>query len=83
VIFGAETLLCFLVTDLIAKKPILSYAQNTDRIFSFLGIGMMGIYAIAFLVKLKRRYFKLGLDSIFEIIFYAGGIILLFYFKLI
>ena len=73
----------FFVTDLIAKKPILSYAQNTDRIFSFIGISMMSVYAIAFLIKLKRRYFKLGLDSIFEIILYAAGIILLFYLKLI
>ena len=80
---NAFMLVPFFVTDLIAKKPILSYAQNTDRIFSFLGIGMMSIYAIAFLVKLKRRYFRLGLDSIFEIILYAAGIMLLFYLKLI
>ncbi len=80
---NAFMLVPFVIADLIAKKPILSYAQNMDRIFAFLGISMMGVYAIALLIKPKRRYFKLGLDSIFEILFYAGGIILLFHLKLI
>jgi len=80
---NAFMLVPFFVADLIAKKPILSFAQSTDRFFAFLGIGMMSVYAIAFLVKLKRRYFKLGLDSILELLLYAGGIIVLFYLKLI
>jgi cation:H+ antiporter len=80
---NAFMLVPFVIADLIVKKPILSYAENTDRLFALLGIGMMGVYAAAFLVKLKRRYFGLGLDSICEILLYAGGIILLFYLKLI
>ena len=73
----------FFIADLIVKNPVLSFAQSTDRFFAFLGIGMMSVYAIAFLVKPKRRYFKLGLDSILEILLYAGGIIVLFYLRLI
>ncbi len=80
---NAFMLVPFFIADLIVKKPILSYAQNTDRLFAFLGIGMMSVYAISFLIKLKRRYFKLGLDSILEIFLYASGIILLFYFNFI
>jgi cation:H+ antiporter len=80
---NAFMLIPFFAADLIIKKPILSYAQNMDRFFAFLGIGMMSVYAVAFLVKLKRRYFKLGLDSILEILIYASGIIILFHLGLI
>jgi len=80
---NAFMLVPFFMADLIVKKPILSYAQNIDRIFAFLGIVMMCVYAVAFLIKLQRRYFKLGLDSILELLLYASGIIVLFYFKLI
>lgn len=80
---NAFMLVPFVIADLIVRKPILSYAQNTDRIFAFLGLSMMSIYAIALLIKPKRRYFRLGLDSIFEIVVYAGGIFLLSYLNLI
>ena len=74
---NAFMLVPFFVADLILKKPVLSYAQSTDRFFAFLGMGMMSVYAAAFLIKLKRRYFKLGLDSMLELLLYAGGIIIL------
>ena len=80
---NAFMLVPFFVTDLIVRKPVLSYAQNVDRFFAYLGIAMMGVYALAFLVKFKRRYFGLGLDSILQIILYGGGIAVLFYLKLI
>lgn len=80
---NAFMLVPFFAADLIVKKPILSFAGNTDRLFAFLGIAMMGVYAVAFLAKPKRRYFRLGWDSICEIILYAGGIITLFHFGLL
>ena len=80
---NAFMLVPFFILDLVVGKPVLSYAQNVDRIFAFLGIGMMSVYAIAFIMKLRRRYFNLGLDSILEIILYVGGIGLLFYFRLL
>jgi cation:H+ antiporter len=69
----------FIAADLLAGKPVLSYAQNSDRLIAALGVVMMAVYALAFLKKLRRRYFRLGLDSILEILLYAGGIILLFH----
>ncbi len=80
---NAFMLVPFFVADLIAGKPILSGAVVEDKIFALLGIIMMGVYATTFVLKLKRRYFRLGLDSILEIILYGGGIFALFYFGLI
>ena len=71
------------VAQTIAGKPVLSYAQSSDVIFAILGMAMMAVYAIAFIVKLRKRYFKLGLDSILEIILYGGVIAALLGFGLL
>jgi cation:H+ antiporter len=63
--------------DLIMGKPVLSFAQNSDRLLAGLGAVMMAIYGVAFLVRLRRSYWRLGLDSILEIILYAVGIVVL------
>ena len=47
---NAFMLVPFFATDLILKIPVLSFAENSDQLFAFLGIAMMSIYAIAFLV---------------------------------
>ena len=78
---NAFMIVIFLMADLIAKKPVLSYAGNQDILFVSLGIGMMTVYAISFLARLKRCYFRLGLDSILEILLYAGGVAALLYVK--
>ena len=78
---NAFMMVIFLMADLIAKKPVLSFAGSQDILFVSLGIGMMTVYAISFLVRLKRRYFKLGPDSIFEILLYAVGVAALLYVK--
>lgn len=70
----------FLAADLLAGKPVLSYAQNSDRLIAALGIVMMAVYAAAFLKKFRRRYCRLGPDSLLEILLYAGGLLLLFHF---
>lgn len=70
----------FFATDLLAGQPVLSYAQNSDRLIAVLGVVMMAVYALAFLKKFQSRYFRLGLDSIIEIFLYAAGIILLLRF---
>jgi len=74
---NAFMLTIFLVADLIAQKPVLSYTGRLDLLFAILAIGMMSVYAISFIKKVKNRYFRLGLDSIIEIIMYIGGIIIL------
>ncbi len=80
---NAFMLVPFFAADLILGKPALSYAQNGDRLFAIIGIFMLSVYAVAFLIKPRRRYFNLGADSIAEIFIYIGGLVALFYFKLI
>lgn len=78
---NAFMLVIFLFADLVAHKPVLSYAGHSDLLLAYLGLAMMVIYAISFIVKLQKRYFRLGLDSVFEIIIYAVGIYALFAIK--
>ncbi len=72
---NAFMLTIFLFADLIAQKPILSYTDQQDLLFAILGMAMMLVYATSFLWKPKRRFFRLGLDSILEIILYVVGLI--------
>ena len=74
---NAFMLTIFFLADIVAKKPVLSYAGNSDRLLAYLGLFMMAVFVFSFAGKLRRRYFRLGLDSIFEIFLYAGGIYLL------
>jgi cation:H+ antiporter len=84
-IWGGNTfmLVPFFAADLILGKPVLSYAGRADRLLAFLGAAMMGVYAISFLIKLRKRYFRLGLDSILQIFLYVSIITIIFYFKLV
>lgn len=71
---NAFMLTIFLLADLITQKPVLSSAGKLDILFAVLGIVMMAVYALSFVSKLKKRYFRLGLDSIMEIFLYVLGL---------
>jgi cation:H+ antiporter len=77
---NAFMLTFFLVADLILGKPVLSYAGNLDIFLGTLGILMMAVYAVSFLLKLRHRYYRLGVDSYMEIGLYAAGMLVLVYF---
>lgn len=74
---NAFMLVLFLLADLIAKKPVLSFAEKNDIAFAVLGIILMAIYAFSFWKKPRRCYFRLGIDSISEIVIYVLALILL------
>jgi cation:H+ antiporter len=76
---NAFMLIIFLFADLVAAKPILSYAGHLDILFAVLGIAMMGVYAVSFMLKPQRRYLRLGIDSILQIVLYALGLLALYY----
>ncbi|MEI7831824.1 MAG: sodium:calcium antiporter [bacterium] len=76
---NAFMLVIFLLGDLVARKSVLSTAGQQDRVWAWLGIFMMAIYAISFVKRLKRCYFRLGFDSILQIVLYAGGLVVLTY----
>jgi cation:H+ antiporter len=74
---NAFMLTVFLLADLVAKKPVLTFASHADLVMGISAVVMMGIYAISFLTRPKKKYFRLGPDSILEIIIYAATIFVL------
>jgi cation:H+ antiporter len=78
-IFGGNIFMpaLFICGDLIAKKPILSYAGKSDVLFSILGIALTSIYVLAFFRKPRGRYLRLGADSILVVLFFIAGITIL------
>jgi cation:H+ antiporter len=71
----------FIFADLIAKKPVLSYAGKSDVLFAIVGIALTAIYVFAFFKKFLNRYLRLGFDSIMVILAYATGILVLVFIK--
>ena len=78
-IFGGNALMpaLFIVGDLIAGHPILPFAKTSDIIFAILGVTMTLIYTISLFRRPKRRYFRLGVDSILAVAVYIVGIVIL------
>ncbi len=76
---NAFMLVIFLFADILSGKPVLSFAGHQDILFAFLGILMMSVYAASFLLKPHKRFFRLGVDSILQIILYVLGLIAMFY----
>lgn len=78
---NAFMLSLFLLADVIARKPILSSRHGADHmadlLLGFLAVAMMGIYMISFLVRPKKCYLRLGIDSILAVVLYVGGVVLL------
>jgi cation:H+ antiporter len=72
---NAFMLVIFLLADVVAAKPVLSFAQHTEVLWGYLGVAMMGVYALAFVVRPKRCFLGLGLDSLVVLIFYAVGVV--------
>ena len=75
---NAFMLVIFLIADILAKKPVLSYADHQTIFLGGLGVALMAIYGVTFIFKLKKRHFRLGWDSVSEILVYACGVFLLF-----
>jgi cation:H+ antiporter len=80
---NAVMLLIFLMADLVAGQPVLSYdlglptltPLHTDVLLTILSIVMMGIYAIAFIHPPQFRILRMGWDSIWQVIVYIAGMI--------
>ena len=52
-------------------------AARQDMMFGLLGAAMMGVYAVSFIVRPKRCYFRLGIDSILTLLLYVAGAVML------
>lgn len=70
-------LIGFIFADFIVGQPVLSLAGNFELTLLIIGIVMMAIYAVFLFLKIKKQFFRLGLDSILEIIVYIIGAFIL------
>ena len=75
-IFGGNAFMpaLFVICDLITGNAVLRNASSNDIWFAALGILLTTIYAISLIVRPSRVYFRLGIDSIFVVLLYVGGV---------
>jgi cation:H+ antiporter len=76
-IFGGNAFqVClFLVADLVAGSPVLPTAGRLNSWLAALGVALTSIYGMGLIVRPDRRVARLGPDSIFAIVVFAGGIV--------
>jgi cation:H+ antiporter len=74
---NAFMLVLFLLGDAVARRPVLSDAGHQDLMFGLLGLAMMSVYAVSFIVRPKRCYCRLGVDSILALLLYIAGCVAL------
>jgi cation:H+ antiporter len=76
-IFGGNAFqVClFLVADLVAGQPVLPSAGAANGWLAALGIVLTVVYSFGVVVRLKRAYVGLGLDSILVVGIFALGVV--------
>jgi cation:H+ antiporter len=78
---NAFMLVIFILADLVAGQPVLSYALHSDKLLTVLAIVMMGVYVVSFVRPPQKRYLRMGWDSLWQIGLYAAGMVGLTYIK--
>lgn len=78
-IFGGNAFLpaLFVVCDLITRNAVMRNASSSDVWFAALGVLLTAVYLIGLIVRPKRRYFRLGVDSICVVALYVAGVVAL------
>jgi cation:H+ antiporter len=78
-IFGANAFMpaLFFVCDLVAGRSVLSHATSTDIWFAALGILLSGIYVIGLILRPRKTFFHMGLDSLSILTIYIVGVVAL------
>lgn len=78
-IFGGNAVMpaLFIFCDIIAGHAVLTSASPTDVWFAALGVLLTSIYIIGLIVRPRRIYFRIGVDSLAVIFLYVVGIIVL------
>jgi cation:H+ antiporter len=67
----------FLLADLLAGTPVIVAARRSDVWLGGAGLLMTGIVAAAVIARPRRKFLRLGIDSIALLVVYAGVIALL------
>ncbi len=80
-VFGGNAFMpaLFVVADLIAGRSVLATATQNDMWFAALGVLLTAIYIIGLVVRPRRTYFRVGVDSLLILLLYAGGVAVLFF----
>jgi len=75
-IFGGNAFMpaLFIVCNIISGNAILQNASSSDVWFAALGILLTTIYIISLIIRPKKVYFRLGIDSIFVVLIYIAGV---------
>lgn len=78
-IFGGNAFMpaLFVVCDIISGNQVLKNASAENIWFASLGVLLTTIYAIGLIVRPKKVYFRLGIDSLFVVLIYFFGVALL------
>lgn len=79
-IFGGNAFMpaLFVICDIISGNAVLRNATATDIWFAALGILLTTVYIISLIVRPKHVYARLGIDSIFVVVLYFVGVLLIF-----
>ena len=79
-IFGSNAFMpaLFIIADIIAGKQILSAATPTDIWFAALGILLTAIYGVGLLIRPKKLFFRVGIDSILVLSIYIISVLALY-----
>jgi cation:H+ antiporter len=79
-IFGGNAFqVClFLLADLVAGRPVLPSQGNANSWIGEQGLILTAVYGAGIIVRPRRRYLRLGLDSIVVLVLYAVGVAGLF-----
>jgi cation:H+ antiporter len=67
----------FLLADLLAGTPVIVASHHSDVWLGGLGLLMTGVAAAAIIIRPRRTFLWLGIDSITLLVIYAAGIVFL------
>jgi cation:H+ antiporter len=78
-IFGGNAIMpaFFILCDIISGHAVLAHATPSDIWFAALGVLLTGIYIIGLIVRPKRLFLRMGIDSLAVLTLYIIGIIVL------
>jgi cation:H+ antiporter len=78
-IFGGNAFMpaLFIVCDIVAGQPVLKHATSSDIWFAAIGVLVTCIYIIGLIVRPRRVFLRMGIDSILGLCLYITGLIIL------
>jgi cation:H+ antiporter len=78
-IFGGNAFLpaLFIVCDIVAGQPVLKHATSSDVWFAAIGILLTTIYIVSLVVRPKRVFLNMGVDSLAVLVLYLAGVAML------